>query len=378
MMGTSRAGKRWSSPVAGLAALAMVVAGCVSSPPQTAATSASSPQTAASASPPRTAAASASPPQTAPRQLTIALVPGTIQAFYPYLAIQKGFFAKRGVKAEIVYVQTGPQLITALLGGNADIAMAGPQLLWPTLERGSDVKVLMGAVKLNYMLVSCPGTPLSRAGAAFPEQLLDLKGRSVGVIGPGTQTETFAKTLIAAAGLTPGKDVTIVAVGGNATGIPACVERKVDFNVVNPPQQLRLGVQGKDYTILADALDPRTTKDLFTGFLADTYSVAGPFLAKHRDTVDDFCRVMADTRSYAADPRNLDEVARAFAEHQNVPIQGAAEAFKSSLSTLLVPINQAIWDRQGQSIAGALRGYTPSYDQFVYPECSRILEGGKN
>ncbi|MHB8718143.1 MAG: ABC transporter substrate-binding protein [Candidatus Dormibacteria bacterium] len=307
--------------------------------------------------------------------LNVALVNGTIQAFYPYLAVQEGLFAKRGIDASLISVQTGPQLITALIGGNADIAMAGPQLLWPTLQRGSDIKVLVGAVKLDYMLVSCPGTTLTHTGEPFPKQLQDLKGRSIGVIGPGTQVETFAKTLVTAAGLQPGTDVKLVTVGGNATGIPACLDHRVDFDAINPPQNVRLGVPGKDYTIVANALDPLTTGDLFKGFFADTYSAAGPFLSQHQGTVNGFCQVMVDARAFATNPSNIDKVASLFAAYEGVPLDAARQAFEQNANTLLVPITQSLWDRQGQSIAGSLHGYTPSYQQFTYPQCSTIIAG---
>lgn len=304
-------------------------------------------------------------------QLRIGIVP-TLQSFYPSLAIQKGFFKKYGLEASLVTVQTGPALVTALIGGSTDVSMAGPQLLWPALKKGADIKVLIGAVKLNYELVACPGTQTPNANQAFPGQLADIKGKSIGVIGPGTQTETFAKKLVAAAGLSEG-DVQLKPVGGSATSIPACKEKRVDFVVLNPPQDLQLGTEGTDYKVIASALDPATSGTLFSGFYADTYATTNAYIKSSPQGVTGFCKGLKDARTFATDPANLSEVAQLFAKDQNIPAAKAADAWKQAQGTLLIPITEAAWAKQGQAVIGDAKTFVPSYKDFVYPECSQIL-----
>jgi len=300
-------------------------------------------------------------------------LPGLAQMFYPYVATQKRFFENRGIKPNMVHVSTGPGLVIGLLGGSSDISMAGPQLLWPPIKKGEPVVVLAGAIKLNYLLVTCGDTPVPHARDPYPGNLQDLRGKSIGAIGLGTQTMNFAESLTRAAGFVPDQDVKLVAVGAPPTMIPACKQRKVDFIIAPPPVEQLLGTEGKDYVIVASASDPRTSGPTFDGLLADTYSTTGTYLKEHRAQVTAFCAAMADARAFATNPANLAETARMFAEYTQIPLDKAETFWKRHQNELLVPITRASWTRQAAGVKGELNTFVPDFDKHVDPVCSELL-----
>jgi NitT/TauT family transport system substrate-binding protein len=301
-------------------------------------------------------------------------IPGLSQMFYPYLAGKKGFFEKHGIHANMVNIQTGPGLVLALLGGSSDISMAGPQLLWPPLKKGEPIVVVAGAIKLNYLLVTCGDTPVPHAHDPYPKNLQDLKGKSIGAIGLGTQTMNLAESLTRAAGFTPGQEVKLVAVGGPATMVPACKSHKVDFIIAPPPLEELLGTENKDYVVVASATMPSTTGDAYAGLFADTYATTAGYIKDHRAQVSGFCAAMVDARDFATNRANLAEVAKLYAEYTQIPLDKAMDFWPKHQDELLIPVTQAAWKRQAAGVKGELSTFVPEFDAHVDKVCTGILQ----
>lgn len=307
-------------------------------------------------------------------EVNIGGIPGLSQMFYPYVALQKHFFEKHGIKPNMVNIQTGPGLVVALLGGSSDISMAGPQLLWPPIKKGEPIVVIAGAISLNYLLVTCGNTPVPHAHEPYPKNLQDLRGKSIGAIGLGTQTMNLAESLTKAAGFVPGKDVQLVAVGGPATMVPACKQHKVDFIIAPPPLEELLGTENKDYVVVASATDPKTTGDAFAGLFADTYATTASYLKSHRAQVSGFCAAMVDARAFSTDPANLAEVAKLYSDYTQIPLDKATTFWPRHQDELLIPVTQAAWSRQAAGVKGELHTYVPDYRTHVDDVCTGIIE----
>lgn len=310
----------------------------------------------------------------APVSVNIGGIPGLSQMFLPYVATQKHFFEKHGIAANMINIQTGPGLILGLLGGSSDISMAGPQLLWPPIKKGEPIVVLAGAIKFNYLLVTCANTAVPHAKEPYPRNLQDLKGKSIGAIGLGTQTMNMAEALTMAAGFTPGADVKLIAVGGPATMVPACKQGKVDFIIAPPPLEELLGEEGKDYVVVASATDPHTTGDAFQGLFADTYATTASYLKAHRKEVSAFCSAMVDARTFTANPGNTAEVAKLFADYTNIPRDKAVTFWPKHRDELLVPVTKSVWERQAAGVKGELHTFVPDFDSHVDKVCTGILQ----
>ena len=108
---------------------------------------------------------------------------------------------------------------------------------------GSDIVIVAGgATSLDYWL-------MSRPDIKRPEQL---KGGSVAISAFGTASDFVARYALEKIGLTPGKDVALVQVGGVPDRLGALLAGKVEAAVLVPPSMF-IG-QKKGLNILADVL----------------------------------------------------------------------------------------------------------------------------
>ncbi len=313
-------------------------------------------------------ASSASNP-TATQTIKFAEVPRLLEMFAVHVADKEGFMAKQGVKIEYVSVKSGPELVTSLLGGSADMALAAPLLYWPAIKKGEDLVSLVGTVKYNYVLATCgPNVPTPHIKDPFPQNLQDLKGKRVGIIGPGTATEGFAKKLIAAAGLTNGKDVTTVSLGGPATAVSACEAGRADFYTAPPPSQgLIPGAK-----IVADALTPSSTGDLFNNLITTVYATTSNFASSHPQAVTGVCKALVQARRFLKDPANQDKAIQLLSEETGVPLSAARTIWPQEKEALLVPLTKTVWSAQtGAQLTPST--FVPDYGKYVSAPCTNIV-----
>lgn len=116
-----------------------------------------------------------------------------------------GFLRKYDIEPQIIYIAGGPPNIAALVSGEIDFTIfAGPASIAANLQ-GADVVVLMSFVNtLDYIMFSLPAV----------KKPADLKDRKIGVARPGSSDDYGARVALKRWGLEPGRDVTMLAVGG--------------------------------------------------------------------------------------------------------------------------------------------------------------------
>ena len=113
-------------------------------------------------------------------QETVKIAVGVDPVFTPWwIAEEKGFYAKYGIKAEITQFSGGPALADATMDGEADIGSSGTATWMPRIVRGSMV-----------VLATMATSPDAFKMAALTEikSLKDLEGKKVGTVG-GSSTD---------------------------------------------------------------------------------------------------------------------------------------------------------------------------------------------
>ena len=96
-----------------------------------------------------------------------------------WVAQEKGFYKKHGIKADITQFSGGPALTDATMAGDTDISSSGTATWMPRIVRGSIVVLgTMATSTRNYGMAA-----LSRI-----KTLSDLKGKKVGTVG-GSSTD---------------------------------------------------------------------------------------------------------------------------------------------------------------------------------------------
>lgn len=113
-------------------------------------------------------------------QEVVRIAVGVDPVFTPWwIADEKGYFSKYGVKAEITQFSGGPAAADATMDGEADIGSSGTATWMPRIVRGSMI-----------VLATMAGSPDAFKMAALSEikSLDDLQGKKVGSVG-GSSTD---------------------------------------------------------------------------------------------------------------------------------------------------------------------------------------------
>jgi len=190
-----------------------------------------------------------------------------------WIAKETGIFEKNGLAVQLIYFTGGTTTVQALVSGEVPISqVAGPAVVNSALA-GSDIIIIAGgATSLDYWLMSRP--EIKR-----PEQL---KGGSVAISAFGTASDFVARYALEKIGLTPGKDVAIVQVGGVPDRLGALLTGKIEAAVLVPPSMF-IG-QKKGLSILADV------SKLGLPFQYTGVATSRRFIREHPDTVRRYAR----------------------------------------------------------------------------------------
>lgn len=158
-----------------------------------------------------------------------------------WVAKETGIFKKNGLDVQLIYFTGGTTAVQALVSGEVPISqVSGPAVVNSVLA-GSDIIIVAGgATSLDYWLMSRP--EIKR-----PEQL---KGGSVAISAFGTASDFVARYALEKIGLTPGKDVALVQVGGVPDRLGAILAGRIEAAVLVPPSMFI--AQKKGLNILAD------------------------------------------------------------------------------------------------------------------------------
>jgi NitT/TauT family transport system substrate-binding protein len=121
------------------------------------------------------------------------------------VALEKGFFNRNELTAEMIPFKGGPDLLKGILAGAADIGLTGATDPLVFRERGTTIRAVATVLEKNHFTLTV-GPQIKRVE--------DLKGGSIGVTVVGSTTWVFARMLAKKMGWDPEKDVKIVGVGG--------------------------------------------------------------------------------------------------------------------------------------------------------------------
>ncbi len=140
------------------------------------------------------------------------------------MAEQKGFFKKHHLAAEHVLIGTSVGT-AALVNEELDYLHAVAQTLSAAI-RGLPVRlVLIIQDKPQYLVISKPEY----------RSLSDLKGKTIGTTSYGSTAHLMLQSLLLGQGLTPGRDVQIVASGNGQAQLAAMQAGRIEAMIWPPP-----------------------------------------------------------------------------------------------------------------------------------------------
>ena len=147
-----------------------------------------------------------------------------------WVAAETGAFKEVGLDARLVYISGGPVLTQALLAGDLQIGFANGGSAIRATQSGADVLII--GIAVDRFIFSVISKPEIRTVA-------ELKGKKFGIIRLGGATDVAASIALQRNGLVPGKDVTLLQIGGTAEILAALRGGNIDAGTLSPPTTWR-------------------------------------------------------------------------------------------------------------------------------------------
>ena len=276
--------RRWQ----GLAALALLLAGCggtaaPAAPSSPAAASAAASTAASAAAKPAASGSAAAKPAAsgsaaakpgasgAGTSINVALSSLSATNIPSWVGQDAGIFEKNGLNASFKVIPGGSVTTSALIGGDVQIVMGGGSEALGAAVGGADL-VIVG--------VSVPTYTFIIEGPQSAKTLADLKGKTFGVPAARGTVDVATRMALKSQGIDPDKDVKITALGSVQAEQAALVSHAVDAAAVNVPDNLAAEASGLHPIFnIAQSKLPAASNSIY---------VLRPYLASHRDVVQHY------------------------------------------------------------------------------------------
>jgi NitT/TauT family transport system substrate-binding protein len=189
------------------------------------------------------------------------------------LADSLGYFKDEGLDMELIDFNTGAKGAQALIAGNTDFVAGAYEHTIDLQAKGFKMVAVVGTNRYpGYIL----GVVKSRGGNI--KSVADLKGKSIGISGPGSATQIFAVRALQRVGLTK-DDASYVGVGLGPTAVAAVRAGQIDAIVTQDPATTEMW---DDITPLLDARNAEGTAFAYGGdYMLDSLYTTADFITKN-------------------------------------------------------------------------------------------------
>ena len=184
--------------------------------------------------------------QSSRKRIRLSLSSTTVALLPTYAAFDKGFFRDEGFDVELIQM-AATLASTALMTGDLDYNGAATGVISAAVQ-GRPMKVLIFTLSRPLMFL------MSKKEIKEPR---DLKGKKVAGSSPGASATLLAMQALKHVGLEPGKDVSILPMGGTAAGRLAVLESgAVDASLLSVPENILAREKGyNELLFLGDVVE---------------------------------------------------------------------------------------------------------------------------
>ena len=171
-------------------------------------------------------------------KVRIAYASNSLAFLVPFIAKDRGFYAKQGVEAELIQVRPNVAM-AALLSGDIDyVELIGSIIR--SAAKGAPVRAISTSIKAPFF---------SFVTQQRFKSIKDLKGATIGVTAIGGTNYVSTRLTLKHFGVDPDKEVKLLAIGDEKLMYEAFKIGRVDSVVVAPPYSVLLKREG--YPLLA-------------------------------------------------------------------------------------------------------------------------------
>ena len=251
-----------------------------------------------------------------------------------YVAQEQGLFKKHGLGVnELLLLRgTGPAAAQMLVAGTAPIAALGGALVEAAI-RGAGIAYI--ASTSNHLIFSI----YSRSDIGRPE---DLKGKTVAVDAKGGSIELATIIALKQFGLTLGKDVSSVYLGGPVPQLGALEKSIVDATTLSAPTTLRARKMGYKELINIGALK--------LSYIHTAIGVNRAFAKNNPESVEAFLKAYIEAMKMTREQPDVG--IKAIARYTKI---ADPEALKLTYETFLPAFEQRVPYVSPESVQGVLK-----------------------
>jgi NitT/TauT family transport system substrate-binding protein len=253
--------------------------------------------------------------------------------------------------------QSGPALVSDLIGGTTQIAVEVPPNAFPAMQQGEPMIALPPYGRLDLALVTPASSGITN--------IRSLAGKTIGVTARGAFTETFARYVLQADGVNPGS-VTFVAVGALPTQEAALDHHAIDASVFSSDAIAAAGAHGIDLRVLAGSLEG-TAGALGNIGLQSFWATLKGYQSSHPTVVHAFCTAMSRAVTFLENNSNRDAGLKSIEALLGVPAPTAGQVWDTVHLAWSTSLTQARWSANVSLILGKTTSLP--FGKFVSSSC---------
>lgn len=297
------------------------------------------------------------PPAPTPVTLRVNVFPGSSNL--PLLAaINKGFFAKRGLTIEVQNTPDSSSQRAGLPVGRFEIAIAAV-----------DNAVAMVEVAKNDVIIVIGGDSGMNEFMVRPEisSFADMRGKSLAVDAPNTAYALVAKKILKNNGLIEGKDYSLKLAGGTQGRSAAmAVNPELAASMVNPP--FSFTVRERGIKSLGRATD-----------LAGPYQAQGAFVmrswaSQNASALERYIAAYIEGSRYAMDPAHRAEMVKLLEDRFKLPSAVALQSYEALMTPGFGLASDARFNLEGFRNVLSLRAEMEGQWSGVAPDPAKYLD----
>ncbi len=234
-------------------------------------------------------------------QLRVAYSSISGSAVIPWIAVDKGIFAKYDLDVELIYVAGSPAM-QSLLGGTTQLSIQGIEPVMRVNAQGGDTVMIVGLV------TKPPFSIIVRPEIREPK---DLKGRAMGVTRFGSVTDALLRLALDKWGLRPETDVPIIQMGGVPPILSGMQSKKIFGGPISLPTLAVAKQEGfRELVDLGDLIPDYQSAGVVTrkSFLRQNPEIARNFVRAMGEAIAVFKTDVAFSKKVIKDRLKIDDV----------------------------------------------------------------------
>jgi NitT/TauT family transport system substrate-binding protein len=260
--------------------------------------------------------------------IAVAAPPAQLSVLPVVLAKLLGHFEQAGVDVTLQHFNAGSRAIESMLGGSADVVAGAYEATVRLRAKGQPLQsfLLFGRNPSNVLGIAKSLAPSYKSPA-------DLKGKNIGITGPGAASHTFLNLILAQAGLRP-TDVTPVTVGAGPVAVAAMRRGSEIAAISNLDLAITELAMAGDIVIVADSRTAEGTRAVYGGdYAAGSFYLPIGFAQKHPGTLQAVTNAMVRTLKWIAAAKEEDILAKVPAEFYQANPAVYRRALQSNLKS---------------------------------------------